>query len=88
MPPLGERKRAAPKNGRIKDGRPNRHILDTYLRYVILALLVKAPPPKQDPQVVSWEDNRYGIQEMAIDEYYGLGIINEGWSMGKCLAPG
>jgi hypothetical protein len=33
---------------------------------------------KQDPQVVSWEDNRYGIQEMAIDEHYGLGIINEG----------
>jgi hypothetical protein len=27
---------------------------------------------------VSWEDNRYGIQEMAIDEHYGLGIINEG----------
>ena len=27
---------------------------------------------------MSWEDNRYGIQEMAIDEYYGLGIINEG----------
>ena len=35
-------------------------------------------PDKQDPQVVSWEDNRYGIQEMAIDEHYGLGIINEG----------
>jgi len=39
---------------------------------------------KQDPQVVSWEDNRYGIQEMAIDEQYGLGVINEGQAMGKC----
>lgn len=43
-----------------------------------LSRLSKALPRKQDPQVVSWEDNRYGIQEMAIDEHYGLGVINEG----------
>jgi hypothetical protein len=33
---------------------------------------------KEDPHVQNWEDARYGIQEMFIEESYGFGIINEG----------
>ena len=32
---------------------------------------------KQDPHVQQWEDVRYGIQEMFIEESYGFGITNE-----------
>lgn len=33
---------------------------------------------KEDPHVQNWEDARYGIQEMFIEESYGFGITNEG----------
>jgi hypothetical protein len=33
---------------------------------------------KEDPHVVTWDDARYGMQEMTIEESYGLGVINEG----------
>ena len=33
---------------------------------------------KKDPEVKSWEEQPYNIQNMAIDEEYGFGIINEG----------
>lgn len=36
---------------------------------------------KEDPHVQNWEDARYGIQEMFIEESYGFGIINEGQSI-------
>jgi hypothetical protein len=39
----------------------------------------------EDPHVKSFEDNRYGIQEMSIEETYGLGIINEGQAIGTAL---
>lgn len=32
----------------------------------------------EDPHVKSFEDARYGIQNMAIEETYGFGILNEG----------
>ena len=32
---------------------------------------------KEDPHVQNWEDARYGIQEMFIEESYGFGIIEE-----------
>ncbi len=32
----------------------------------------------EEPHVKSWEDNRYSISEMAIEETYGFGILNEG----------
>jgi hypothetical protein len=32
----------------------------------------------EQPHVKSWEDNRYSISEMAIEETYGFGILNEG----------
>jgi hypothetical protein len=36
--------------------------------------------------VQNWEDARYGIQEMFIEESYGFGIINEGQSIGRSAA--
>lgn len=39
----------------------------------------------EDPHVKSFEDNRYGIQEMSIEETYGLGIVNEGQAIGTAL---
>ena len=33
---------------------------------------------KKDPEVKSWETQPYNIQNMAIDEEYGFGILNEG----------
>jgi hypothetical protein len=33
---------------------------------------------KKDPEVKSWEEQPYSIQNMAIDEEYGFGILNEG----------
>ena len=33
---------------------------------------------KRDPEVKSWEQQPYSIQNMAIDEEYGFGILNEG----------
>ena len=42
---------------------------------------------KEDPHVQNWEDARYGIQEMFIEESYGFGIINEGQSIGVALPP-
>ncbi len=33
---------------------------------------------KKDPEVKNWEEQPYNIQNMAIDEEYGFGIINEG----------
>jgi hypothetical protein len=32
----------------------------------------------EDPHVRSWEDGQYGIHNMAIEETYGFGILNEG----------
>jgi hypothetical protein len=32
----------------------------------------------EEPHVRSFEDNRYSITEMAIEETYGFGILNEG----------
>jgi hypothetical protein len=32
----------------------------------------------EDPHVKSWEDGHYGIHNMAIEETYGFGILNEG----------
>ena len=39
---------------------------------------------KEDPHVQNWEDARYGIQEMFIEESYGFGIINEGLVGREC----
>lgn len=39
----------------------------------------------EEPHVKSFEDNRYGIQEMAIEETYGFGILNEGLAIGTAL---
>ncbi len=36
----------------------------------------------QDPMVQSFEDNRYSITEMAIEETYGFGVLNEGLAIG------
>jgi len=33
---------------------------------------------KKDAEVKSWEEQPYSIQNMAIDEEYGFGILNEG----------
>jgi hypothetical protein len=43
---------------------------------------------KEDPHVQNWEDARYGIQEMFIEESYGFGIINEGLVGRECLKAG
>ncbi len=32
---------------------------------------------KRDPEVKSWEQQPYSIQNMAIDEEYGFGILNQ-----------
>jgi hypothetical protein len=44
------------------------------------ALIVDA-----EPHVKSFEDNRYGITEMAIEETYGFGILNDGLAIGSAL---
>ena len=36
----------------------------------------------QDPMVQSFEDTRYSITEMAIEETYGFGVLNEGLAIG------
>lgn len=36
---------------------------------------------EEDPNVRSFDDARYGLQEMYIEETYGFGIINEGQSI-------
>ena len=51
--------------------------LITYLRYVI-----GDSPFLQDLMVQSFEDNRYSITEMAIEETYGFGVLNEGLAIG------
>jgi hypothetical protein len=33
---------------------------------------------KKEAEVKSWEEQPYSIQNMAIDEEYGFGILNEG----------
>jgi hypothetical protein len=33
---------------------------------------------KKDPEVRSWEEQPYNIKNMAIDEEYGFGILNQG----------
>ena len=40
---------------------------------------------KEDPHVQNWEDVRYGIQEMFIEESYGFGITNEGQAIATAL---
>jgi len=42
---------------------------------------------KEDPHVQTWEDARYGIQEMFVEESYGFGIINEGQAIGSGGSP-
>lgn len=37
---------------------------------------------KEDPHVLSFEDHRYNILEMGIEESYGFGILNEGLAIG------
>ena len=32
----------------------------------------------EKPQVKSWDEPQYGIQNMAIEESYGFGVLNEG----------
>ena len=32
----------------------------------------------EEPQVKSWEDGQYNIQNMSIEETYGFGILQEG----------
>lgn len=39
----------------------------------------------EEAHVKSFEDNRYGINEMAIEETYGFGILNEGLAIGTAL---
>lgn len=36
----------------------------------------------EDPHVVSFEEPRYSITEMAIEETYGFGVLNEGLAIG------
>jgi hypothetical protein len=36
----------------------------------------------EEPHVKSFEDSRYGIQEMHIEETYGFGILNDGLAIG------
>lgn len=36
----------------------------------------------EEPHVKSFDDNRYGLQEMQIEETYGFGILNEGLAIG------
>ena len=36
----------------------------------------------EEPHVRSFDDNRYGLQELAIEETYGFGILNEGLAIG------
>jgi hypothetical protein len=39
----------------------------------------------EEPHVKSFEDSRYGLQELHIEETYGFGILNEGLSIGSAL---
>ena len=36
----------------------------------------------EDPHVKSWEDGQYSIQNMAIEEEYGFGILHEAQAIG------
>jgi hypothetical protein len=39
----------------------------------------------EEPHVRSFDDNRYGLQELAIEETYGFGILNEGLAIGTAM---
>ena len=40
---------------------------------------------KDKPQVKSWDEPQYSIQNLAIEESYGFGVLNEGQAI--AVAP-